>query len=131
MNRLVVVRCPDLLDEDEGGEALRSFDRVIGAVEAYCPWVTPVRPGICSLPALGPARYFGGEDRLASAPWASSPPCPRPMCWVGSGRTGEPATAWPGAGAGNSGACAGRRPDDGPPTGPSRRQEASPASGVA
>jgi hypothetical protein len=66
MNRLVVVRCPDLLDEDEGGEALRSFDRVIGAVEAYCPWVTAVRPGICSLPARGPARYFGGEDRLAS-----------------------------------------------------------------
>ncbi len=65
MNRLVVVRCPDLLDEDEGGEALRSFDRVIGAVEAYCPWVTAVRPGICSLPARGPARYFGGEDRLA------------------------------------------------------------------
>ncbi len=64
MNRLVVVRCPDLLDEDEGGEAVRSFDRVIGAVEAYCPWVTTVRPGICSLPARGPARYFGGEDRL-------------------------------------------------------------------
>jgi hypothetical protein len=64
MNRLMVVRCPDLLDEDEGGEALRSFARVVGAVEAYCPWVTTVRPGLCSLPARGPARYFGGEDRL-------------------------------------------------------------------
>ncbi len=64
MNRLVVVRCPDLLDEDEGGEALRLFAQVVEAVEAYCPWVTTVRPGLCSLPARGPARYFGGEDRL-------------------------------------------------------------------
>jgi hypothetical protein len=64
MNRLVVVRCPDLLDEDEGGDVVRSFDRVVEAVEAYCPWVTTVRPGVCSLPARGPARYFGGEGPL-------------------------------------------------------------------
>jgi hypothetical protein len=65
MNRLLLVRCPDLLDEDESGDALRLFMKVIGAVEAYCPWVTAVRPGICSLPARGPARYFGGEGPLA------------------------------------------------------------------
>jgi hypothetical protein len=64
MNRLVVVRCPDLLDEDEDGDALRLFARVVEGVESYCPWVTTVRPGICSLPARGPARYFGGEDAL-------------------------------------------------------------------
>ena len=64
MNRLVVVRCPDLLDEDEDGDALRLFARVVEAVERYCPWVTTVRPGICSLPARGPARYFGGEGAL-------------------------------------------------------------------
>ena len=64
MDRLLVVRCPDLLDEDEGGAALRSFVTVVEAVEAYCPWVTTVRPGICSLPARGPARYFGGENML-------------------------------------------------------------------
>ena len=64
MNRLVIVRCPRLLDEDEGGAALRSFIAVVEAVEVYCPWVTTVRTGICSLPARGPARYFGGEDRL-------------------------------------------------------------------
>ena len=46
------------------GAALRSFVEVIEAVEAYCPWVTTVRPGICSLPARGPARYFGGEGPL-------------------------------------------------------------------
>jgi hypothetical protein len=65
MNRLLIVRCPELLDEDEDGAALRSFVKVIEAVEAYCPWVTAVRPGICSLPARGPARYFGGEVPLA------------------------------------------------------------------
>ncbi len=64
MNRIVVVRCPDLLDEDENGDALRLFARVVEAVERYCPWITVVRPGICSLPARGPARYFGGEGEL-------------------------------------------------------------------
>jgi hypothetical protein len=64
MNRLVVVRCPDLLDADEDGDALRLFARVVETVERYCPWVTTVRPGICSLPARGPARYFGGEEAL-------------------------------------------------------------------
>jgi protein ImuB len=64
MNRLLVVRCPDLLEEDEDGGALRSFVKVIEVVETYCPWVTTVRCGVCSLPARGPARYFGGEERL-------------------------------------------------------------------
>jgi hypothetical protein len=66
VNRLLVVRCPDLLDEDEDedGASLRLFVQVIDAMEAYCPWVTTVRPGICSLPARGPARYFGGEEAL-------------------------------------------------------------------
>jgi hypothetical protein len=65
VNRLLVVRCPDLLDEDEGGVSARSFAEVVTAVEAYCPWVTTVRTGVCSLPARGPARYFGGEASLA------------------------------------------------------------------
>lgn len=64
MDRLLVVHCPDLLQEDEGGAILRSFVAVVEAVEAFCPWVTPVRPGVCSLPARGPARYFGGEVPL-------------------------------------------------------------------
>ena len=64
MNRLLVVRCPDLFDEDEGGTSFRVFIRVIEAVESYCPWTTVVRPGVCSLPVRGPARYFGGEGPL-------------------------------------------------------------------
>ena len=174
MNRLLVVRCPDLLDEDEDGATLRLFAKVIEAIEAYCPWVTVVRPGICSLPARGPARYFGGEGPLAqritdaaagitpvgvgvadglfaavlaarsnlivpaggtpgflapfpvdvlgrpswpscwagwaSAPWATSPPSPSPMCSAGSEPTASPATRWPGGGAVNWTGCASRRP---------------------
>jgi hypothetical protein len=64
VDRLLVVRCPELLVEGEGGAELRALGEVVAAVEAYCPWVTPVRPGICSLPARGPARYFGGEEAL-------------------------------------------------------------------
>ncbi len=63
-DRVVVVRCPDLCDEDEDGAVLRRFIAVIETVEAFCPWVSVVRAGICSLPARGPARYFGGEGRL-------------------------------------------------------------------
>ncbi len=65
MNRLLVVRCPELLEQDEDGANLRSFVKVVEATEVFCPWVTAVRSGICSLPARGPARYFGGEWPLA------------------------------------------------------------------
>ena len=61
MERLLAVRCPGLIEEDESGGVLRAFDRVVAAVEASCPWVTVVRTGICTLPIRGPARYFGGE----------------------------------------------------------------------
>jgi hypothetical protein len=64
MDRLLVVRCPHLLEDDEGGVALRSFASVIEIAGEYCPWVTAVGPGVCSLPARGPARYFGGEEPL-------------------------------------------------------------------
>jgi hypothetical protein len=64
VNRLLVVRCPDLLHQDEGGASLRAFATLVEAVETTCPWVTVVRPGVCSLPARGPARYFGGEAPL-------------------------------------------------------------------
>ena len=117
VDRLVVVRCPDLLDEDEGGAVLRSFLTVIEAVEAYCPWVTTVRAGICSLPARGPARYFGGEERLARPhrrtvrppptsprsrsgwPTGCSPPCwPPPRAVIvpagGHRRTSSPPSRW-------------------------------------
>ena len=41
-----------------------SYGELRAAVGAYCPWVQAVRLGVCSLPARGPARYFGGEEAL-------------------------------------------------------------------
>lgn len=64
MERLVLVRCPDLVVEDEGAAVLRTFAEVVEAVRAYCPWVTPVRAGVLTLPARGPARFFGGEEAV-------------------------------------------------------------------
>ncbi len=64
MERLLLVRCPALQTEDESGDVLCTFARVVAAVGAYCPWVTAVRPGVCMLPARGPARFFGGEQAV-------------------------------------------------------------------
>ncbi len=66
MDRLLVVRCPELRDDDEGGATRRRFATVLDALGFYCPWVTPHELGLCSLPARGPARYFGGEEALVS-----------------------------------------------------------------
>ena len=44
MNRLVVVRCPDLLDEDENGDARRLFGRVVeGPIAIVDDWRKPAR----------------------------------------------------------------------------------------
>jgi nucleotidyltransferase/DNA polymerase involved in DNA repair len=61
MTRLVLVRCHELEEEDESGERLRRFGRVVEALSAVCPWIDAVRPGVCTLPVRGPARYFGDE----------------------------------------------------------------------
>ncbi len=61
MERLIVVRCPALLTEGERGDEVRAFAQVLEGVEQSCPWVEPVRLGVCSLPARGPSRFFGGE----------------------------------------------------------------------
>jgi hypothetical protein len=64
MERLLVMRCPELFDEGDGGAVLRVFAEVVEAVGAYCPWVSAVRLGVCSLPIRGPARFFGGEPAV-------------------------------------------------------------------
>lgn len=58
--------CPGLVvrDDDPDHQA-RMFEQVVVHVEQRCPRVEVVRPGVCALPARGPARYFGGERALA------------------------------------------------------------------
>jgi protein ImuB len=70
--RVLVLRCPDLLaDEGPAEGSARAFEPVVALVEEFCPHVEVLRPGVCAIPARGPARYFGGEaelaDRLAAA----------------------------------------------------------------
>jgi nucleotidyltransferase/DNA polymerase involved in DNA repair len=64
MERLVLVRCLALTAEDESGDVMRCFLRAIEAARVYCPWITPVAPGTFTLPARGPARFFGGEAEV-------------------------------------------------------------------
>ncbi|HUA95707.1 MAG TPA: hypothetical protein VMB82_09295 [Acidimicrobiales bacterium] len=79
MERLLLIDCPALADPEGGagsGEGagggepgdsahhLRQLARVVDALSELCPWVDPVRPGVCALPMRGPARYFGGEAEV-------------------------------------------------------------------
>src|ERR1700684_3694732 len=62
LERLVVVWCPGLQKEGARGEEARRFVQVVARAGELCPWVHPVRLGVCALPARGPARFFGGEE---------------------------------------------------------------------
>ncbi len=66
MERLVVIWCPELLEEGARGEEARRFVRVLARAGELCPWVHPVRLGVGALPARGPARFFGGEEAVVS-----------------------------------------------------------------
>ncbi len=66
LERLVVIWCPGLLEEGPRGEEARRFARVVDRASELCPWAHPVRLGVCALPARGPARFFGGEEAVAS-----------------------------------------------------------------
>jgi protein ImuB len=58
--------CPELRTHprDEAAEE-RGFEPVVQAVEDVAAGVEVVRPGLIALAAPGPARYHGGEARLA------------------------------------------------------------------
>ena len=66
VERLVVIWCPELLEEGAEGEEARRFARVLERAGALCPWVHPVRLGVGALPARGPARFFGGEEAVVA-----------------------------------------------------------------
>ena len=66
VERLVVIWCPELLEEGARGEEARRFARVVARAGELCPWVHPVRLGVCALPARGPARFFGGEEAVVA-----------------------------------------------------------------
>lgn len=59
-------RCPHLVvyRRDEARDA-REFEPVVAAAEDLAASVEVVRPGLITLDVRGPARYHGGEGRLA------------------------------------------------------------------
>jgi protein ImuB len=65
VERLLVVWCPRLLQEQEHGREARAFGRVVAALGELAARVDPVRPGVCAVPTRGPSRYFGGDEALA------------------------------------------------------------------
>jgi len=65
--RQAEARSPGLvvLGHDPGRDA-RAFEPVVATVEAFCPQVEIVRPGVCAFATKGPSRYFGGDQALAA-----------------------------------------------------------------
>lgn len=58
-------RCPELVVRDRDPDAEgRLFESVVAAVAELTPRVEIVRPGVCAIPARGPARFYGGEESL-------------------------------------------------------------------
>jgi protein ImuB len=51
---------------DDPAQEARAFEAVARAIESITPRVVLERPGSCSFPTRGPARYFGGDDALAA-----------------------------------------------------------------
>jgi protein ImuB len=58
-------RCPGLVVRERDPDAEgRLFEPVAAAVATLTPRVEVVRPGLCAIPARGPARFHGGEEAL-------------------------------------------------------------------
>jgi hypothetical protein len=65
VERLLVVRCPGLLEEHEHGREARTSAAVARTLATFATRVDLVRPGVCAVPTRGPSRYFGGDAALA------------------------------------------------------------------
>jgi protein ImuB len=50
---------------DDVARDVRAFEPIVNAIATFTPRVEVSRPGVCSLPVRGPARYFGGEESLS------------------------------------------------------------------
>jgi protein ImuB len=60
-------RCPELavLEHDPARDA-RAFEPVVASLDVLTPRIEVSEPGRCAFPTRGPARYFGGDDQLAT-----------------------------------------------------------------
>ena len=60
-------RCPTLVTvkPDPAREA-REFEKILGALDGFTPFIEILRPGTCLFATKACARYFGGEESLAA-----------------------------------------------------------------
>ena len=66
MERLVVIWCPELLEEGARGEEARRFARVLARAGELCPWVHPVRLGVVRAARPRARPFFGGEEAVVA-----------------------------------------------------------------
>jgi len=54
-----------LVDYDRSRDA-RAFEPIVAGLEAVCPRIEILRPGVAAFLTRGPARYFGGDQQVAA-----------------------------------------------------------------
>ncbi len=67
MERLLALWAEPLSQERSDGSTLRDYLRVLEVVGELCPFVEPIRLGLCTLPLRGPSRFFGGDEAVLAA----------------------------------------------------------------
>jgi len=67
VERLVCVWVASLSTEQPDGSSLRQFARVLDTLSLMCPFVEPIRLGLCVFPMRGPSRFFGGDEFVLAA----------------------------------------------------------------
>ena len=65
--RQAEAHCPGLVvTQHDPDRDARAYEPVVAAVEAFCPRLEIVRPGVCAVATRGPSRFFGGDESLAA-----------------------------------------------------------------
>jgi protein ImuB len=67
VERLLALWAEPLSHERPDGSTLRDYLRVLDVVGVLCPFVEPIRLGLCTLPLRGPSRFFGGDEAVFAA----------------------------------------------------------------
>jgi protein ImuB len=60
-------RCPTLvISKPDPAREAREFEKILGALDGFTPFIEILRPGTCLFATRACARYFGGEESLAA-----------------------------------------------------------------
>jgi protein ImuB len=67
VERLLALWVEPLSEERPDGSTLRDYLHILDALGVLCPFVEPIRLGLCTLPIRGPSRFFGGDEAVFAA----------------------------------------------------------------